>query len=271
MSDSNSGQSNFETQEAKLAEPSNVLKRCLSPTVGWTQLAGWLLLGSMLLPLAEGCDGKNISTASGIQRLATQDSTFEFLMIIPVLWVQSNVLIWSTVFVVVALVRKLTIARWALRLQLAATVLLLLACTIWASVDSSTGEILGSILGLGPVVVLSGIWLWYGHRSGDWHLLWSRAQHTWLLTTWIWMQLQCIFIRELLWGYFVTMAIFLVAVIAIETARHRMDHDLIDASIPASKPRFSIKAIFAWITGLALFIAYYQQVGFFTDWLKERL
>jgi hypothetical protein len=250
-------------------QPSAV-KRCFSPTVGWLQLAGWLMLGSLTLPLAEGCDGKVVSTYSTFFRSASTDSIASLGIAGSVMWIQCNLWLWSVVWMLVGVTRQVTIARALLRVQIGATLLALLAWILWLVATESPRELLQAFFGLGPVIVLAGWWLRSAHRRKDWPQLWSRVQHIWLLLAWLWVQIQCILVRKLLWGYFAFLIAMAFGVVAIEIARHRWQHDLLDSTAPVGRPQFSLRRTFAWVTGLALFIAYYQQIEILLGWLEER-
>lgn len=270
VSNSTPQPSDQDTQPSAPGTPPSKLSSCFSPTVYWLQLAGWLMLACLLLPLAEGCDGKVVSSYSTLSRTAQQNDDYGFVVLGCFGWIQFNLGIWAIVWMLVALTRRLTIARLLLRIQVAAIGLGLAAWLVLLATNATLREILEVIFGFGPVVILAGLWIRSAHRTQDWYLLWSRVQHLWLLLAWFLVQLQCIIVRRVLWGYFVFLAVMALSVVAIEIARHRLVHDLLDSTAPLGKPRFSLRSSFAWITGLALFIAYYQQLGIFLGWVEKQ-
>ena len=231
-----------------------------SPTVLGMHGTGWFLLLCMFLPVARGCNDNVLRPIEMVQ-ISTATSWEDVSSGILVLFTYSNGAIVAGSLAIVALFRSPKIAWRIFQWHFGFTVLIssLLSLSIAFSKPGTRDQILGLLYFVPPITAVL-FWIslaaWRGQRSQAW----ARLQHGWTIACFCILHLQCVFVNAWLYGYFMTLAALGFTVVMVEIAKNRMAHDLWDATLPVTKPRFSISAILIWTTVLASMIAYFQSI-----------
>lgn len=238
-----------------------------SPTVLSMNLTGWLLLGCMFLPLCRSCGG---TVVHPIDQLSSAFATpvhandvggavlllsvygygaLAALLITLSAWFRSRALWWRSFWI-----------QFALSVTLATVI----ACLIMIAPPPK--ERLSNFLAIVPPLAGATTWIAAAIRRGERPLAWARLQHIWTIIALVHLHLLCLFASDRLFGYWLTLVSLLAMVLTVELARHRLDHDLWDASQPVARPRFTLRQVFVWMTLLPLVVAYYQSIRTFADW-----
>lgn len=131
--------------------------------------------------------------------------------------------------------------------------------------SDSTRDLFETFLGSTPAWLAVAAWTGGAIRRQDYLTAWERLQHTWTIITCFFMHLLMIFQGQARYGYWLTISGLICQVLAVEVARHRMQHDLWDASSKVVRPQFSIRNILFWTAFFPIVLTYYQTITPFCD------
>lgn len=259
-----------EFEPAEFVAPVGAPAGIRSPTVVSMQLAGWAVLACLFLPLFRNCSGTVVRPVEELSSaVASPVSTSSLVQAAVLLSVYGNGVLAAGLITISAWLCSR--AFWWRSFLFQFAVCLGLA-VIFASLVLSeptptlTARVSNGLIFIPPLVVASS-WVALAIRRGAHELAWARLQHTWTIGALLYVHLMCIFAQQLLFGYWLTMIGLAGMMLAVELARHRMQHDLWDASQPAARPQFTLASIFLWITLIPLAIGYYQVVEPLAKWL----
>ena len=260
-----------EAIEATTGPTSVPLPRGLkSPTVVSMQLAGWMLVACLFLPLCRSCGGSVLRPVEVISTsLSAPGHISSVFDGVTLLAVYCNGALAASVLAISAYRRNPAVLRRAFATQYAISLGLavVFACLVLADESSSPKRTLVGGLAFIPPLVMAAWWVQSAWRRGDREAAWARLQHLWTFGALVYMHLMCIFATEVLIGYWLTLASLLAMVLAVELARHRMRHDLWDASRPPARIQFTLRSLFLWMTILPLVTGYYRAIELLADWL----
>ncbi len=242
-----------------------------SPTVLSLKLAGGLVFICLWLPLCRGCSGgADVIPISKVQIVPFEpEKAFGSSL---VLASYSNGLLVAISISIATLLHSEKIWKRFFLSQLVITLGVSAAMIVGAMVYSdSPRDLLETILGSTPAWLAVAAWTGAAIRRHDYPTAWSRLQHTWTIVTCFFVHLLMIFQGQARYGYWLTIAGLIFQVIAVEVARHRMKHDLWDASSKVVRPQFSIRNILFWTAFFPIVLTYYQTITPFCDWLFKPL
>ena len=238
-----------------------------SPTVISLQFAGWLLFCCLWLPLCRGCNG-------GADKIPIQTLDFAVLDAkhlsgsFLILGSYSNGLIvaFSTCLAAWFVSEKLWRICLFAQFYLTASISIVVMGSALIFSDNRRDLVETTLAYLPPLV---GLLIWIGgaiHRKA-YPVAWARLQHAWTVEAYFLVHLMMLFQGTARYGYWVTMVGLACVAIAVEIARHRMKHDLWDASEPIVRPQFSIRNILFWTAFFPIVLSYYQAIPPVCDWL----
>jgi hypothetical protein len=242
-----------------------------SPTVMSLTFAGCLVFICLWLPLCRGCGGgADVIPISKVQIVPIE--TEKVIGSSLILASYSNGLLVAISVSIAALWRSEKIWNRFFLSQLVITLGASAAMIVGAMAYSdSTRDFLETILGSTPAWLGVAAWTGAAIRRHDYPAAWARLQHTWTIITFFFMHLLMIFQGQARYGYWLTLVGLVCQVIAVEVARHRMKHDLWDASSNVVRPQFSIRSILFWTAFFPIVLTYYQTITPFCDWLFKPL
>lgn len=240
-----------------------------SPTIVSMQLAGWLVFACLWLPVARGCSGTIERPVDDLSWSGSLDIQ-ELLVGTLIFGSYANGLIASGILIVATLLRnrrflwRITQAQFVIALSIGVSLLITTLISDRALRPKTEG-----LLTIAPPILGAFVWIILARRQNDRELAWARLQHVWTLVALVMLHLKCLFATQLLVGYWLMLAGLLGLVVAVQVARHRMVHDLFDASVAARRPRFALWQVFVWTTMFALVFGYYSSLDKLLDIMFE--
>jgi hypothetical protein len=237
-----------------------------SPTIISLHSAGWLLLLCLFLPVCKSCNG-TVERPIDALVVSSPMSTADILYCVTLLSVYGNGVLVAVLLTISAWLLS-PVLWWRTFLVQFALTMTIGSVIVGKSVTEATGsDRLEAVLTFAPPLLAGGLWIGSAIRRRAQEIAWARLQHTWTIGAFLHLQLLCIFNVELLSGYWLTLAALAGMVFAVELGRHRLQHDLWDANRPASRPQFTLRKVFWWMTFFPLVFGYYQSIEPFAKWL----
>lgn len=238
-----------------------------SPTVLSLKLAGWLVFICLWLPLCRGCGGGPDLVPINVIQLVPIEPEKVFGSCLLLVSYSNGLLVALSVCVATLLHSEKIWKRFFLS-QLILSLSVSAAMIGAAMVTSDSPRALLETM-LGSIPAWLGVTAWIGGAilRQDYTTAWARLQHTWTIIAYFYIHLLMIFQGQVRYGYWVTLTGLACQVIAVEVARHRMKHDLWDASSAVVRPQFSIRNILFWTAFFPIVLTYYQAIAPFCNWL----
>lgn len=237
-----------------------------SPTVIGLHAAGWLLLLCLFLPVCRGCNGAIVRPSDGLV-LTPPVHVADVVGCVALLAVYGNGVCIAVLITISGCLRSPTFwwRSFVVQAAISACIGLTIVGAVLVTSHTPKAWLQQSLVFVPPLV--GGItWVGLAFRYADPEQAWARVQHIWTIGAWLNLNLHCILSGALLFGYWVTLFALAGQLFAVELARHRMRHDLWDASHPTRRPQFTLGSLLAWMTILPLIFGYYQAVEPIVEW-----
>jgi hypothetical protein len=235
----------------------------LSPTVLSPSLAGVVLLLSMLLPLCEGCDGKNVYPTD----MLSAPTPTPLIDRSHILSHFGFGLLLGSSLAIVGLFRSRRLFVTLFAVELISFLVLATIICLPEFLGGNLKDKVGSFFAVAPPFIASATWVGLAVKHKHWPEAWGRLNISFCFYLLLWIHLLCLFARKLLSGYFVFLAGILLLLFGIVWAVQRLEYDLWDRTKPKGRVQFSVAKIMAWTTGLALTIGYYRGLDSVMRWL----
>ncbi len=238
-----------------------------SPTVISLQLAGLLVFVCLWLPLCRGCSGTTkipIETFTASSLTDVGDWLFNFML----LGSYCNGLIVAVLMSVTAWFASERLWKVFFLTQLVLTLSIgvaLVAYSMWRCTDFES--FLKTALSALPALFGFSIWVGLAIQRRALQSAWARLQHAWTIAALFFVHLLMLFEGSVLYGYRLTLIGSVGMLVAVELARHRMQHDLWDVTQRVLRPPFSIRGTFIWTAFFSTVFRYYRAMEPLCNWI----